>query len=161
MTHPQDPEQQAKLTKHTMSCPHSNPLCADCKAELYAMYPDEQQERAAVEAYMRGMGATQDGATNGFWYIKDMGYIAPWQATFFYRTTQAQVAEARIEGRLSESRRIKAEIDFMFGDDSHKARGTQIFRIADNIMRRNKKYAASSTPRSLNRGQISDTSNEV
>jgi hypothetical protein len=91
MTHPQDPEQQTKPTKHTVSCPHSDPLCDDCKAVIYSQ---------AVEAYMRGMGYERPKRDDyRYWRKPSVGgedyyvFLDKEQALDIYRASQAQVAD--------------------------------------------------------------------
>lgn len=46
-----------------------------------------------VKTFMESLGATQYETANGYWYIEGQGFIAPWQAFFFWQQLEAKIAD--------------------------------------------------------------------
>lgn len=68
-------------------------------AELERRAKPQDPEQQAVKAWMENIGFVYHEAEKTYYMDNPRLYVQPQEATFFYRATQAQVAEARADER--------------------------------------------------------------
>ena|SRR5688572_4394788 len=61
-----------------------------------------------VGDWMKSLGATQHDTANGYWHVGG-GFIAPWQAVFFYKQYSQSLAKERLEGQIALAEQLNGE----------------------------------------------------